>query len=438
MEEKNKRIIELSDSDFLSFLYAEREREESLNSFQGWNNWAVAGAIVAALCACYNILKSNSQIDVLNTAYYLSGILSALFCLRPYSFLFSRKRGIDYLKVKFLKDVAPKHYLSFALFFSVVFSVFFPVVDKESPWSIVSIVWIIATVIFLITVLAVYKNKDRLVRPDIDGLLFYEDKWERWFGGIIGGVLSVLCVQSFKIVSTSFRGSPDFELAVCFAAIVVLLYLLARINLRDTMSKRLDVLLDEYLYKGQSKESIYHQVLIHRMGYGVMDACYKELTAMESSIKAFEPQIQKIEVVGEHLAAGTFNLREIRSYIDSIQQTKSFSIKMSDEIGALGNRLDQIVKIEPDIRNTEEFKEMISLQNSLLKMSSRIMGITNDASQKMLMWVKAFHCKKNGGWCMKECDKRNEGPSLIYRLEMLRISVHNRLSSIIRLRKSCE
>jgi len=438
VEEKNKRIIELSDSDFLSFLYAEREREESLNSFQGWNNWAVAGAIVAALCACYNIIKNNSQIDVLDTAYYLSGILSALFCLRPYSFLVSRQRGIDYLRVKFLKDVAPKHYLGFALFYSLVFSVFFPIVDKENPWSIISVIWIITAFIFFITVLVVYKNKDRLVRPDIDGLLFTKDKWERWFGGALGGILSVLCVQSFKKVNTSFHGSSDFELAVCFAAIVVLLYLLARINLRDTMSKRLDVLLDEYLYKGRSKESIYHQVLIHRMGYGVMDACYKELAAMENSIKAFEPQIKKIEDIGEQLATGTFNHREIKSYIDSIHETKSFSLKMSDEIGALGNRLDQIVQIEPDIKNTEEYNEMASLQVSLLKMSSRIMRVTNDASQKMLMWVKVFHCKKYGGWCMKECDKRNENPSLVYRLEMLRIKVHHRLSSIIRLRKSCE
>lgn len=44
MEEKQKnRITELSDSEFLSFLYTEREREHSLNQYQGWNIWAIVG-----------------------------------------------------------------------------------------------------------------------------------------------------------------------------------------------------------------------------------------------------------------------------------------------------------------------------------------------------------------------------------------------------------
>lgn len=39
--EKNKsnRITELPDSEFLSFLYSERNREEGLANYQGWNLW---------------------------------------------------------------------------------------------------------------------------------------------------------------------------------------------------------------------------------------------------------------------------------------------------------------------------------------------------------------------------------------------------------------
>ena len=41
-----KTITDLTDAEFLSFLYSERDREESLNSYQGWNVWAVAGALI--------------------------------------------------------------------------------------------------------------------------------------------------------------------------------------------------------------------------------------------------------------------------------------------------------------------------------------------------------------------------------------------------------
>ena len=55
--EKNKslKINELSDGEFLSYLYAERDREESLNHFQGWSIWAVIGAIVTVICTAYSI-----------------------------------------------------------------------------------------------------------------------------------------------------------------------------------------------------------------------------------------------------------------------------------------------------------------------------------------------------------------------------------------------
>jgi hypothetical protein len=35
----------MSDAGFLFFLYSEKDREESLNSYQGWNIWAIISAM---------------------------------------------------------------------------------------------------------------------------------------------------------------------------------------------------------------------------------------------------------------------------------------------------------------------------------------------------------------------------------------------------------
>ena len=48
---------ETYDPEFLSFLFAERDRENNLSQFQGWNNWAIAGAIVTIICTMYSIWK---------------------------------------------------------------------------------------------------------------------------------------------------------------------------------------------------------------------------------------------------------------------------------------------------------------------------------------------------------------------------------------------
>ena len=50
---KIHKLAEMSDAEFLSFLYSEREREESLNSYQGWNLWAAVGAMITVACAAY-------------------------------------------------------------------------------------------------------------------------------------------------------------------------------------------------------------------------------------------------------------------------------------------------------------------------------------------------------------------------------------------------
>ena len=50
---KRTEIYELPDGEFLSFLYSERDRENSLRQYQGWNIWALVGAISTVVVAGY-------------------------------------------------------------------------------------------------------------------------------------------------------------------------------------------------------------------------------------------------------------------------------------------------------------------------------------------------------------------------------------------------
>lgn len=439
MEGKGKRITEMSDSEFLSFLYAEREREESLSTYQGWNNWAVAGASITVMCAGYSVLsKSRGDIDVLNMAYCLSGLISILLAVRPFILLLSRKRGVDYSKVKTLKEVAPKHHLGLAIICSLFFSVFIPVVNKEKPFNVISLTWIITALIYLATSITVYVNRNKVVRPDINGLIFTRDQWERRFGAIMGGALSILWVQSFKDTHGPLIGSPDFELAVCLAAMVALLYLLAKINIGDPMSARLDVLIDDYLYNGRSKESIYQQILIRRMGYGVFEACAKELLELDNSYRGFESQKKRIEDMGALFASGSFDRNQMNNYFDVIQEALDKSKKWNDQILSLGAKLKELTRVEPELADTEEYKKLSAVKYGLMEMSNDLMRVTNDAANKMIMWVGVYHCKKYGGWCIRECEERYGKPSLRYRFERWCMKVCPRLSSVVRVRKPCK
>lgn len=437
--DKWKRITDMSDADFLSFLYAERDRENSLKTYQGWNNWAVVGALATVICYGYRILSKNiGDIDWLDMGFYLSGLISFLLFIRHFTLLFSRKRGVDYKKVKTLKEVSPKHYLVLAIFCSVFFSLFLSVFNKEHPFHILTITWIVVAFIYIAISLTVHVNRNRIVRPDIDGLIFASEQWECCFGYVIGGVLSFLSFQSFKNTNGAFIGLPDFELAVCFAAILMLFYLLLIINFRESSSVNLDVLIDEFLFMGCTKESIYQQILISRMGYGVLDVCKEELLELEKSINEFGQQRIKIAEVGELLASGSFDREHINSYLDIIQQGLVKSKKWNDQICRLDRKLKEIISVEPVFENTEEYQKLFAVDQGLIKISDDLMRVTIEATNKMNIWVRVYHCKKFGGWCMRECEERNDQPSLRYSFEVRWMKMIGRLSSVVKFRKLCK
>ena len=63
MDNNKTTIPDLSDTEFISFLYSERDRENSLSLYQGWNYWALIGAIITILSVAYSALKGSASID---------------------------------------------------------------------------------------------------------------------------------------------------------------------------------------------------------------------------------------------------------------------------------------------------------------------------------------------------------------------------------------
>ena len=56
---KDGKIWEWSDSEFLSFLYTERDREYSKHSEWGVNFWAVGAAIIGLLGYAYHAISED-------------------------------------------------------------------------------------------------------------------------------------------------------------------------------------------------------------------------------------------------------------------------------------------------------------------------------------------------------------------------------------------
>ena len=288
-----KNILNLSDAEFLSFLYSERERVESLNSYQGWNLWVVIGAMITVACAVYGIICAHTgEIDRLRTIYLTSWGQGTIFCYW-YSVVFyfssmERKRAKDYKRIKHLKDVAPIPYLIVTTVCSLEFALVFLVVECDNRWNMVSISWIVLAVFHLLICLNLYVNRNAVVWA------VKEDIWfaKTWVMVVVGLSVYVLFWMiwkwSMENITGPFLGTPEFELAACITAFVMLVYLFLKIKFKNRKSSEIDVLIDEYLFKGKSKEDVYLQLRANQMGYGILEVCSQEFCDLKKYSDDFD------------------------------------------------------------------------------------------------------------------------------------------------------
>lgn len=236
MQDDNN-IRGLSDAEFLSFLYSEREREESLNSYQGWNVWAVGGALITVSCVAYGVLVDHTgEIDRVRTFYLLSYYLGSIFCfwhtvLFVLSFI-GRKRATDYKKLKCLKDVAPIPYLIVTTACSLVMAMGSVVINvvNEPNWNTASISWIALAICHLLICVNLYINRNAIVWA-IKEDFWFARTWVMVLAGLFVSILFWLIWKwSRENIIGPFLGTAEFELATYFTAIVMLVYLLLKIK----------------------------------------------------------------------------------------------------------------------------------------------------------------------------------------------------------------
>lgn len=393
MQEGNN-ILSLSEAEFLSFLYSERDREESLNSYQGWNEWAVVGALITVLCAAYGVLVAHTgEIDRVRTCYLLSYYLGSVFCfwnavLAVLSFT-ERKRAKDYKGMKFLKDVAPIPYLIITTVCSLVMAMSLAVVNSVNDigWNTASISWIVLAVSHLLICISVYVNRNAIVWAIKDDIWFART----WVMVVVGLFVFVwfwlIWKWSRENVEGPFMGTAEFELAICFTAVVMLVYLLLKIKLANRNSSTIDVLIDEYVYKGKSKEDVYRQLRANQMGYGILEACSQELYALKKYSDTFEQQKEKLDEVKESFINGIVNIDNLKEKFRELKKSLDCNDEWAARVDALHDKVNEIDRNVPQLKNEDEFGNMLKIVGHMMgkgrEMNGKIKSVIEEMQKLM-------------------------------------------------------
>ena len=182
----------------------------------------------------------------------------------------------------------------------------------------------------------------------------------------------------------------------------------------------MDVLIDEYLYKGLPKEKVYEKLLHERMGYRVIESFFLLLDEIEKTVKSYEQKKSELEEVDAWLNNEMISADKIGESFERIYNTLAY-LRVSDQrVREISRKLQYIVKQVPTIVNDEEFKLLTNLASSLVGRIEELTELAGTASNKVGQWVqnnKKNVCEKYGGYCTKDCDQRHEKLPLRLRIK---------------------
>lgn len=266
-----------------------------------------------------------------------------------------------------------------------------------------------------------YYLPKKIVKADNNGMVLLNDNGDRWYKASLGGVLSVVALHSFKRVENPIWGSPDFDLSVCISAAVLLVYFLIKVCAIEKKANKIDILIDEYLYKGFPKEMTFRILRMNRMGNTVFESCLQELMGLYKAFEAYEQRKQRIQEVLVLFEQGKVDPNKLQEYHDEVMETLGFSEMCINQVEKLGYRLREIEVQAPWLKDDKEYKDMVNVLEYHVEKEKDLIGFTSSATEMMQLWIEKYHCKKRGGICGEEnCPFRDEKAPWWFRLRMWR------------------
>ena len=360
MDKEVKSVIEeMSSSDFLIFLYSERDREDSLNKNYGWTNYALAGSVIAVVCLLYNIIDEHHVIwrDVI---IYLSGLCSVLLYAIFFVRILFRRRIVDTNKVKFLREVFPWGYYliscvtAIALF---VCSTFVYDLEQIKWW------WTLFLFILLGIGVTSYLSRDEIVPSYFNSAYFPCNIANTLYAACVGALMGLIHLVSVNMMIWDVFSS-SFQVSVLISSLIFLLYMLLHINLQNKNVNFLDNLIDCYIHGYLTQDAVCHELRRHYLGYGVIEACYTDLKHIEGLVESCEEKLPILNAIKSKLVSDDYvvcsmpkdikDLKNILSLIDAALDASRNLLKRVEKIKSIINKGKCPFEIEFVYRKNDE------------------------------------------------------------------------------------
>lgn len=387
-EKYNKRLKEVesfNDSDFLNFLYAERNRVKSKESNAGWTLWALVGTLFALVCYCYEVLKVyNGRIDY-NVCYY---VFSVFFPFLLYLiFLSDRLKAIgigDVVHLARVKDSKSKLILFVLLMVSLIMVI-------SGIWlrydELVIGYWSLILLLVVISLGFMIYNRNKYINT-FDMFVVSDSKHTNMILiTLMGGVFLLPSTRSMRFLEFGF--SPGFEVAFASVLIVCLIYYLLKRMFVDNKGNQIDELIESYLYKNWNKQKVIRRLESIYIGSRPVDemmALYDSLIDMIAKIPSMEEKIQRAAEDAENGKCS----KDSNHYLVEMEQHLAFTKQYTDAKRRFMDKADELMHAGSVLKD-EDFVAMLDSvlfdKNILKETDAQIDGI-HEQIEKIMTTIK--------------------------------------------------
>ena len=172
-----------------------------------------------------------------------------------------------------------------------------------------------------------------------------------------------------------------------------------KIKLAERKSSGIDVLIDEYVYKGLSKENVYKRLRTNQMGYGIFESCTQELYALQSYSEIFKSQKERLEAVKSTFAQSSVDVDRMLEQLDTMKQAMDANDEWACKVDALHDKVNEINKNVPELNNEDEFINMLKIVGYMMgkgrEMNDQIRAVIEEM-EKFMEGYKENGLSKNG------------------------------------------
>lgn len=410
-------LANLSDSEFLDFLYSERNREEARQQYLGISTWVLLAAMVGVVCYIYQVVKTAPSIDGVWMIRYLCIGWSYVLSFKGWRNVLLPYRWKDHRSVIRVKDSAPIFNIVFVLIVSLII-IGFVSVAAVPTWYLIG-VWCLYLAIQIRRLAYVIYFGDDYTIQHWNECTFKSEKLEDYVSYAEVFLLTwISSVATYSWGSIRFAGRYEaVELASGILAVIVLHWLFLRHG-TPTFKRGtdLDLLIDEYLYGNLSKTDVISRLLVLNQGISIVVILENAIKKARNTDQHKELVVNKMSEWRARVKSNNVTSDYLREILDFLHDELTCQRQLFHEMDGLLDCMQNLTTSGSQDIASSAYREKFAEASTVLKGINDNMNFLLDETAEVHSYLSPLVCKRYGSYCEKlDCPDRNRAFSWWYK-----------------------